>query len=226
MVDCEADVVVHLGQRAAAVRGVEGRFLQGLEPGAAGGLGLGEDVRGGQQRLPDERGVALAEDDGVPVAALRRSPACLLPAVAGRPAAGPWARVRLSPARDGLAGGGGRLVGEDRGEVAVGEPALRQRPARAPGPPARVPCRAAIWTARVILDRTREAPAAAASASQSPAPSPMDEELRLRRGAGLRLAVQRPGRGGRVVRRLQPRAARRGGQVAGHLGRALPGRRG
>ena len=46
-----------LAQGAAAVRDVEGGFLQGPEAGAAGGLRLGEDRRGGQEGLPDERGV-------------------------------------------------------------------------------------------------------------------------------------------------------------------------
>ena len=127
------------GRRRSALRPGGGRC-----PGRRGPLPAGPGTRGrrrpwpGRRRprrpggLPDERGVPHAEDDGVPVAASRWSLACLLLAVAGCPAAGALGEgaVLASPGR--LARRGGRLVGEDRGQVAVGEPArgggLPERP--------------------------------------------------------------------------------------------------
>ena len=132
----------------------------------------------------------------------------------------PWARVALLAGPGRLASGGGGLVGEDRGQVARRRTGPPRRPAPAPGPPRPAPCRTASCTAPAILARTRLAPAAAASASHSPAPSPIARNCASAAVAGLRLALQRAGRRRRVVRVVDPRAARRGHQVAGHLGGA------
>jgi hypothetical protein len=94
-------------------------------------------------------------------------------------------------------------VGEDRGEVAVGEPARRGGLTERPVDGLR-PVRGGH------LDRLRHLGPDPAGAGRGglgqpyPGAAAEGEELRLGCGAGLRLAVQRPGRGGRVVRPVQP----------------------
>ena len=105
----------------------------------------------------------------------------------------PWARVASSLAR--LTWRCLRLMGEDRGQVALAEPArgcgLTQRPVNYSCRVSRASC-----TAPANLARTRPAPAAAASASHSPAPSPIARNSASAAVRAFGLRPSAPGGGG------------------------------
>ena len=154
------------------------------------------------QGLPDHRDVLGRSRTASSMGCAAGHRSRLRPADAGpsRRCPGPGCAARRpGTARPGRRSG---LVGQDRGQVAVGEPARGGGLARAPGPPRRRRAGRPAATASAILARTREAPAAAASASHSPAPSPDRQELRLG-------AVPRPSACGPARRAAPAGSARR-----------------
>ena len=131
----------------------------------------------------------------------------------------PWASGALLPGPGRLAGPRAGLVRQDGGQVAVGEPAGRG------GLPERLVHRAGPVQGGQLhrLGHLGPDPGCAGGrclGQPQPGAVPDTQEPGFGCGPRLRRAVQRARRRRRVVRVVDPRAARRGHQVPGHLGRA------
>ena len=128
-------------------------------------------------------------------------------------------------------GGSGRCRGAWRGGPGSrpGRPRRTGRGPRRARAPSRPRWRRTAWPGRrrsAILTRILVVPAAAASISHSPAPSPRARNSASAAFLAVGLRSSAPGRGGREVRVVDPRAARGGAGVAGDLDRAGRPRRG